>query len=284
MSLRASKPTDGLQQSNAWTNWALSLALVLVLHVGAVLLLRRPILATGQVEAQAVMMDLAPEPTTQPDAAPPAPVPPEPAPADPVPPHAEPPPSPEPPPPPRGLPPPDLAPPVLSPWEPVLPSIPDVAPPVPHAEIPLPPPPRVPKQPPVPRRRQSVVQPAPQISLPKPAAAPPPMTAPPGPPAAPPSGQVVATWQGQLLAHLARFKRFPMDAQRRGEQGTVMMQITMSHSGQVLSMSLAHSSGYADLDAEAQAWIVRAEPLPAFPPDIVVTQMDLLVPLRFALR
>jgi hypothetical protein len=35
---------------------------------------------------------------------------------------------------------------------------------------------------------------------------------------------------------------------------------------------------------EAQAWITRAEPLPAFPPEITVQQMELLIPLRFTLQ
>jgi len=92
------------------------------------------------------------------------------------------------------------------------------------------------------------------------------------------------TWQGRLIAHLARYQRFPAQAQRHGEQGVVMMNVTLSRTGQVLSMAIATSSGHADLDAEAQAWITRAEPLPAFPPEIAVQQMALLIPLRFTLQ
>jgi protein TonB len=63
-----------------------------------------------------------------------------------------------------------------------------------------------------------------------------------------------------------------------------MVNVTLSRTGQVLSMAIATSSGHADLDAEAQAWITRAEPMPAFPPEITAQQMALLIPLRFTLK
>ncbi|WP_175106022.1 energy transducer TonB [Pararobbsia alpina] len=98
------------------------------------------------------------------------------------------------------------------------------------------------------------------------------------------SRQALATWQGGLAAHLARFEQFPEQAQRRGEQGVVLMRVAVSRNGQVSSMSMARGSGYADLDAQAQAWIERAEPLPPFPPEITAQQMVLMIPLRFTLR
>jgi protein TonB len=87
-----------------------------------------------------------------------------------------------------------------------------------------------------------------------------------------------------LLAHLARFKRFPPAAQRRGEQGVVLMHLTIARSGAVLAMSMARGSGYADLDEEAQAWLTRAQPVPPFPAEIGAQQMEIAVPLRFTLR
>ena len=98
------------------------------------------------------------------------------------------------------------------------------------------------------------------------------------------AGQMRATWESELVAHLARFKRFPPAAQRRGEQGVVMMRLTISHGGGVLAMSIARGSGYADLDEEAQAWMTRAQPLPALPSEITAPQIEILVPLRFMLR
>jgi protein TonB len=142
------------------------------------------------------------------------------------------------------------------------PAIPDLAPSISRPELPLPQPPQTP-----PAAIAQPVQPVPQAL-----------------PSAPPTGQVLMTWQGRLIAHLARYQRFPAQAQRRGEQGVVMMNVTLSRTGQVLSMAIATTSGHADLDAEAQAWITRADPLPAFPPEITVQQMELLIPLSFTLQ
>jgi periplasmic protein TonB len=250
-----------LRPGRAWAQWGVSLLVVLAVHGLVLLRLHRTIPAIGPAVPEAIMMDLAPEP-----AAPPVPAEPDPVPPPDPPPELPPPPEP---------PPPELPPPP----EPV--AIPDPTPPVAEAEVPLPPPPPPrPQKPPPPRPTR--VQPTPHTDASPPTAAP--VEAPPGPAAAPPPGQVVQTWQGQLLAHLARFKRFPPEAQRRGEQGTVLMHVLMAKSGQVLSMSMARGSGYADLDAEAQAWITRAEPLPAFPPEITAGQMDLVIPLRFTIR
>ncbi|WP_158931573.1 TonB family protein [Acidisphaera sp. S103] len=255
-----------------WLRWGVSLGVVLAVHASALMLLRRSIPAMGPAAPEPIMMDLAPEPAAPPEPTPPTSTPPQPPQPQPPPPQ---PPPPEPPPPQPAIP------------DPVPPPVPDAAPPVSQAEIPLPPPP-----PPVrrlpPRVRPAEMRPAeprptpPVIETQAPPPAP--VAAPPGPAASAPPGQVEATWEGRLLAHLARFKRFPPAAERRGEQGVVMMRLTISRTGQVLAMAMARGSGYADLDAEAQNWMQRAEPLPAFPPEMTVQQMQVLVPLRFMLR
>jgi protein TonB len=49
-------------------------------------------------------------------------------------------------------------------------------------------------------------------------------------------------------------------------------------------MAMVHSSGHADLDAEASTWIERAEPFPPFPPEFTASRLVLTVPLRFTLQ
>ena len=51
-----------------------------------------------------------------------------------------------------------------------------------------------------------------------------------------------------------------------------------------LAHGIARSSGYADLDNEVMAMIMRAEPLPPFPETMPQTRIDLTVPIRFSLR
>jgi protein TonB len=244
--------------------------LVLAVHGSVLLRLRQVAPAAGPAEPAAILMDLEPEASS------PEPPPRAPAPIQPQPPEvtsfatelrpAESLPSGPAPPEPQQL---------DSPPQ----QLPDIAPPLSRAEVSL-------RKPPTPRRpaiTRPAAKPA-EASMPPESTATATPSAPPAPPSLSPPGQAVASWQSRLLAHLARFKRFPSEAQRRGEQGTVLMHVTMSSGGQVMSMTMTRGSGYADLDAEAQAWIGRAEPLPAFPPEITARQMELAIPLRFTLR
>lgn len=63
-----------------------------------------------------------------------------------------------------------------------------------------------------------------------------------------------------------------------------MMRVTLAADGKVRHAAIAKSSGFADLDAAAQAWIERADPLPGFPSGLTAEQIELVVPLRFVLR
>jgi protein TonB len=267
---------NGLAETNRkpglnWLRWTACLALVVVVHATALLLLRRTIPAIVPATPEAIMMDLTPEP-----AAPPQPeqrTPPEPAqPEQLIPPQPEQLTPPEPPPP-------QPAPPDPTPPEPL--PIPDVAPPVSHAEVPLPPPrPHIQRPAPRPAMVKPVPQP-PAVIQSQPAPVSPPT---PSAPPAPPSPQVKASWESQLVAHLARFKRFPAAAQRRGEQGVVTVRLMIDHTGIVLAMAIVQGSGYADLDAEAQAWMTHAQPLPRFPPEMTAQQTQVVVPLHFILQ
>ncbi len=92
------------------------------------------------------------------------------------------------------------------------------------------------------------------------------------------------SYRQMLAAHLQRFKQYPAAAKAAGEQGVALLSFTVSRSGRVLSSRLARSSGHAALDAETLAMIRRAEPLPAFPPEIKQGSMAFVVPISFAVR
>jgi protein TonB len=91
-------------------------------------------------------------------------------------------------------------------------------------------------------------------------------------------------YRDRLAAHLQRFKQYPASARAAGVQGTAMLSFTVGRGGQVLRASLAGSSGHAELDAETLAMIRRAQPLPAFPPEIAQSSLSFTVPIRFAIR
>ncbi len=92
------------------------------------------------------------------------------------------------------------------------------------------------------------------------------------------------TWQSRLLAQLARYRRYPIEARRLHQQGTASVRIIIGGRGNVISARIEHSAGVPSLDAEALALIDRAQPLPPPPDATAQTTIELVVPLRFQLR
>jgi periplasmic protein TonB len=92
------------------------------------------------------------------------------------------------------------------------------------------------------------------------------------------------SWESLLLKHLQEFKNYPLEARRRNEQGVVLLAFSIDRNGHVTSRHIVRGSGYADLDAEVMELVERAQPMPAFPPSMTETQLNLTVPIRFSLR
>jgi periplasmic protein TonB len=75
-----------------------------------------------------------------------------------------------------------------------------------------------------------------------------------------------ASYRSQVIAHLTRFKRYPLGAETRGAEGTPVVSFALDGGGRVASVALARSSGHSDIDAETLAMVRRAVPFPAPPP------------------
>jgi periplasmic protein TonB len=87
-----------------------------------------------------------------------------------------------------------------------------------------------------------------------------------------------------LLAHLNAYKRYPYNARLHHEEGIVRLRFVMDRAGHVLSHQIAESSGFPELDDEANAMIQEAQPLPPVPANYPGTTLDLVLPLVFSLR
>jgi periplasmic protein TonB len=98
------------------------------------------------------------------------------------------------------------------------------------------------------------------------------------------SNAALASWRDRVLAHLQRNKRYPNGAESRREQGVVTLSFGLDRRGRVLSRHIVRSSGHPELDSEVMAMIQRAQPLPAFPPEMTQSSVQLVVPIRFSLR
>lgn len=96
--------------------------------------------------------------------------------------------------------------------------------------------------------------------------------------------RIEPSWQTSLVRKIQGAKRYPPAARARGEQGVVLLRFSLDRNGHLLTHSITQSSGHADLDEEVMAMIVRAEPLPPFPPSMSQPRLDLTVPIRFSLQ
>lgn len=280
----AGLPDDGSERpARGVARWGGSLLLALGVHAaaGVAMVAWHVPITPSEAEPPAVLLELAPLPVAPPEPAPAIDIPlPEPMPEPVIEPLPEPPP-PEPEPVVEEPPPPPEPPPVVEP-EVVLPK-PPPEPPKPKPEVKKEAPKPKPEKPKPPR---PVVQPV-QQAQPAPAAAPPapaaaPVPAAPAPSAAP--SRAVPSWQGRVLGHLERHKRYPRSAQARRQEGVAQVRFTIDREGRVLSVQLDRSSGHSVLDEETVEMVRRASPLPAPPDEMTQDRIELVVPVQFFIR
>jgi periplasmic protein TonB len=104
------------------------------------------------------------------------------------------------------------------------------------------------------------------------------------PPSSVASAAVVHNWESRLVAHIERFKRYPLEARERDEQGIVQVAFTIDRDGWVRSSQIVQSSGFADLDQEALAMLARAQPMPRPPDRIPTRELSFQAPIKFVIR
>lgn len=104
----------------------------------------------------------------------------------------------------------------------------------------------------------------------------------PAPGAASRNANAVANWKSRLVAQIERHKSFPAEA--RGEHGTVQVAFSVDRQGGVHHAHVLRSSGSSLLDRDALAWLARAQPLPAPPPEVAGALIPIAVPLRYNAR
>src|SRR5450830_222110 len=138
------------------------------------------------------------------------------------------------------------------------------------APMPAPPPPAPPKvvtppQPPAPVEELPLPKlaeaPKPTIQVPKPAQ--------PTPGPSPQQVAAKASWEGALLAHLQKYKKYPQSALNSGKEGMNRLRFVVDAQGNVLSYELVGRSGNANLDRATLDMIRNAQPLPKPPADMV---------------
>jgi len=94
---------------------------------------------------------------------------------------------------------------------------------------------------------------------------------------APPSSATLE-FRNALLRHIARFQRYPREAERQRLQGTVRAVFSVSRDGKLLGAWVKTSSGQVVLDKAAIDTLRRAQPLPVIPsalPDPIKIELAL---------
>lgn len=249
--------------------WGLCALLALGLHAAVVAwsLYWRPQSKPLELQPAAMMVELAPLPAPAPAAAAPAPKPEPPAPAKPVTPPPEPP-----------------AKPVVQP-KPIE---------APKPKLALPPPkPKAPPKPPKPAAKPVEKAAPPQVAKSQPVTSTP---ATPGASSTPtqartaaPSGSptpsnALPNWQGLVRAHLSRYKKYPSDARRRGDEGKVVIRFRIDAQGRLLSCEVKEGSGVRSLDRAALQMFRRADPLPPPPPELLKNgTLEVVAPFAYSL-
>lgn len=97
-------------------------------------------------------------------------------------------------------------------------------------------------------------------------------------------GSSLSLYKGRLATWLARHERYPTQARRLRQEGTVQVTITVDHNGRVISKRIIQSSGHELLDREAQAMLERASPLPRLPACLGGSSLTITLPVDFDLR
>ncbi|CNE94249.1 ferric siderophore transport system%2C periplasmic binding protein TonB [Yersinia bercovieri] len=94
-----------------------------------------------------------------------------------------------------------------------------------------------------------------------------------------------ASWQSDVLAHLARYKRYPREALRYRLEGISQIRFVVDHQGKVLTAELFSSSGAKILDREAMVLISRAQPLPIPPVELLKNGViELIAPIAYNVK
>ncbi len=90
------------------------------------------------------------------------------------------------------------------------------------------------------------------------------------------------TWQKELAAHLARFKRYPTEGSRQTAE--IVMSFELDRAGHVLSASIVRGSGESSFDEAALAMVRRADPVPAPPARVADDGLVFTLPVIFRIK
>ena len=93
-----------------------------------------------------------------------------------------------------------------------------------------------------------------------------------------------AAYKAQVRQAVAERKHYPRLARRMGEEGRVVVEFTLEHSGALVTVRIKQSSGSERLDEAALQAVRDAAPFPPFPEGRARQHWEFSLPLSFSLR
>ncbi|WP_460158560.1 energy transducer TonB [Pseudomonas sp. S3_E11] len=106
----------------------------------------------------------------------------------------------------------------------------------------------------------------------------------PAPGPSPAQSAAKANWQGTLLAHLGKYKEYPLRARQMNKEGTNRLRFVVDAEGNVLSFELVGSSGTDSLDRATLEMIRKAQPLPKPPAELLTNgTIELTAPFVYSI-
>lgn len=96
----------------------------------------------------------------------------------------------------------------------------------------------------------------------------------------------VKSYQALLMAHLAKFKKYPQKAILQKQEGVVRIRVSIDESGNVLSKELKKSCPYAVLNDEVLSLFKRASPLPKPPKEMLKNgeKISFVMPIDYNIK
>jgi TonB family protein len=88
-------------------------------------------------------------------------------------------------------------------------------------------------------------------------------------------------WMRAVTRHIALFFYYPVSTGRYASAGVVYVHFLVGKDGRLMASDVATSSGSPILDSTALDIVRRANPLPAIPDRMHVTEVDALLPIGF---
>ncbi len=90
------------------------------------------------------------------------------------------------------------------------------------------------------------------------------------------------TYEQRVLLWLKRHGRYPREAFRFRQEGTVLLKFSINRRGQILNYRIAKSSGYYILDEAVRNMMFRSSPVPPMPPEVAQAKLDFTIPVIFS--